>query len=173
MLVLQVAFSCFYAEVIVLTISTALPTLQPPKCTIVDSPTCISVTATQLIVLYIAFYLTALGISGLKSSVSGFGSDQFDDTDEQEKNQMTKFFSWFFFFINIGSLMAVTVLVYIQGNLGRQWGYRICACAIVISHVLFLSGIVKYQYKKLVGSSLTHITVVFVATERKKGVELP
>lgn len=161
------------AGVIVLTISTALPTLRPPKCTTADNPTCIPATATQLTVLYIALYLTALGTGGLKSSVSGFGSDQFDDTDEQEKNQMTKFFSWFFFFINIGSLMAVTVLVYIQDNLGRQWGYGICACAIVVGHVLFLSGTVKYRYKKPVGSPLTQIAAVFVAAGRKRGVELP
>ncbi|KAL7182796.1 hypothetical protein ACSBR1_041469 [Camellia fascicularis] len=85
---------------------------------------------------------------------------------------MTKFFSWFFFFINIGSLMAVTDLVYIHDNLGRQWGYGICACAIVISHVMFLSGTAKYQYKKLAGSPLTQIAVVFVAARRKGGVEL-
>ncbi|CAK8533514.1 unnamed protein product [Lathyrus sativus] len=39
----------------------------------------------QLMVLFVALYVTALGTGGLKSSVPGFGSDQFDATDKQEK----------------------------------------------------------------------------------------
>uniref|UniRef100_A0A5B6ZJN8 Uncharacterized protein n=1 Tax=Davidia involucrata TaxID=16924 RepID=A0A5B6ZJN8_DAVIN len=127
----------------------------------------------QLVVLYIALYLTALGTGGLKSSVSGFGSDQFDDSDKKERTQMTNFFNWFFFFISIGSLGAVTVLVYIQDNLGRQWGYGICSCAIVIGLVVFLSGTRLYRFKKLVGSPLTQIGSVFVAAWRKRHWDLP
>jgi hypothetical protein len=69
-------------------------------------------------VLYLGLYLTALGTGGLKSSVSGFGSNQFDETDIGERKLMARFFSWFFF-ISIGSLLAVTVLLYVQDNLGR------------------------------------------------------
>lgn len=124
-------------------------------------------------VLYMALYLTALGTGGLKSSVSGFGSDQFDESDKQERRQMTNFFNWFFFFISIGSLAAVTVLVYIQDNLGRRWGYGICACAIVLGLIVFLSGTRRYRFKKLVGSPLTQISGVFVAAWRKRNMELP
>lgn len=126
----------------------------------------------QLVVLYIALYLTALGTGGLKSSVSGFGSDQFDDSDKEERRQMTNFFNWFFFFISIGSLCAVTVLVYIQDNLGRKWGYGICACAIVFGLVVFLSGTRRYRFKKLVGSPLTQIATVFVGAWKKRNLEL-
>ncbi|XVE57689.1 hypothetical protein DITRI_Ditri04bG0109800 [Diplodiscus trichospermus] len=127
----------------------------------------------QLIILYLALYLTALGTGGLKSSVSGFGSDQFDESDPKERSQMTNFFNWFFFFINIGSLGSVTILVYIQDNLGREWGYGICACAIVIGLVVFLSGTRRYRFKKLVGSPLTQIAAVFVAAWKKRDLQLP
>ncbi|MBA0762147.1 hypothetical protein Gotri_024690 [Gossypium trilobum] len=100
-------------------------------------------------------------------------SDQFDESDPEEKSQMTNFFNWFFFFINIGSLGSVTVLVYIQDNLGREWGYGICACAIVIGLVVFLSGTKRYRFKKLVGSPLTQIAAVFVAAYKKRHLELP
>lgn len=158
--------------VAILTISTIIPALQPPKCTL-NSPSCVPATATQLTVLYGALYLTALGTGGLKSSVSGFGSDQFDDTDKEERTQMTNFFNWFFFFISIGSLAAVTVLVYIQDHLGRQWGYGICVCAIVIGLVVFLYGTRWYRFKKLVGSPLTQIAAAFVAAWRRRHLELP
>ncbi|KAF8380485.1 hypothetical protein HHK36_027972 [Tetracentron sinense] len=147
------------------------PRLRPPNCTAGEH--CVPASGLQLMVLYIALYLTALGTGGLKSSVSGFGSDQFDELDRKEKTQMANFFNWFFFFISIGSLMAVTVLVYIQDNLGRKWGYGICVSAIVGGLVVFLAGTRRYRFKKLVGSPLTQIAAVFVASWRKRHIELP
>ncbi|KHG28852.1 Uncharacterized protein F383_16009 [Gossypium arboreum] len=160
--------------VTILTVSTIIPTLRPPKCNREDITTiCTPASGIQLSVLYLALYLTALGTGGLKSSVSGFGSDQFDDTDPEERSQMSNFFNWFFFFISLGSLCSVTILVYIQDNLGRDWGYCIIACAIVIGLVVFLSGTKRYRFKKLVGSPLTQIAAVFVAAWRKKHLKLP
>ncbi|KAI8570807.1 hypothetical protein RHMOL_Rhmol01G0065600 [Rhododendron molle] len=44
-------------------------------------------------ILYLSLYLIALGTGGLKSSVSGFGTDQFDDQDKKEKTQKAYFFN--------------------------------------------------------------------------------
>lgn len=159
--------------VTILAISTIIPSLRPPTCTASNDQLCTPATDTQMTVLYLALYTLALGTGGLKSSVSGFGSDQFDESDPKEQSQMVNFFNWFFFFISIGSLLAVTVLVYIQDNQGRQWGYGICACAIVIALVVFLSGTKRYRFKKLVGSPLTQIAAVYVAAWRKRRLELP
>ncbi|CAJ2650504.1 unnamed protein product [Trifolium pratense] len=159
--------------VTILTISTIIPSLHPPKCTKDSGSSCIQADSKQLLVLYLALYVTALGTGGLKSSVSGFGSDQFDESDEGEKKGMIKFFSWFYFFVSIGSLAAVTVLVYIQDNQGRGWGYGICAVAIVVALLVYLSGTRKYRIKQLVGSPLTQIAVVVVAAWRKRHMQLP
>ncbi|KAK6935213.1 Proton-dependent oligopeptide transporter family [Dillenia turbinata] len=159
--------------VTILTTSTVIPSLRPPKCNAEIELQCIPASEKQLLLLYTALYLTALGTGGLKSSVSGFGSDQFDDSNKEERVQMNMFFNWFFFLISIGSLCAVTVLVYIQDNLGRQWGYGICAGAIVLGLIVFLSGTKRYRFKKLVGSPLTQIAAVFVAAWRKRHLELP
>ncbi|XP_065037000.1 protein NRT1/ PTR FAMILY 6.3-like [Musa acuminata AAA Group] len=159
--------------VTILTVSTVVRGLRPPACSDLAAGGCVKASGVQLAVLYLALYLTALGTGGLKSSVSGFGSDQFDETNRREKVQMMKFFNWFFFFISLGSLVAVTVLVYIQDNLGRQWGYGLCATAIGLGLVLFLSGTRRYRFKKLVGSPLTQIAAVMVAAWRKRGLELP
>nr|TKW08903.1 hypothetical protein SEVIR_6G055800v2 [Setaria viridis] len=158
--------------VTILTISTAAPGLRPATCPSNDA-SCSRATGPQLGVLYIALYLTALGTGGLKSSVSGFGSDQFDETDRGEKNQMMRFFNWFFFFISLGSLLAVTVLVYVQDNLGRPWGYGACAASIAAGLVIFLAGTRRYRFKKLAGSPLTQIAAVVVAAWRKRHLELP
>uniref|UniRef100_A0A0E0I7C7 Uncharacterized protein n=1 Tax=Oryza nivara TaxID=4536 RepID=A0A0E0I7C7_ORYNI len=158
--------------VTILTISTAAPGLRPAACA-AGSAACERATGAQMGVLYLALYLTALGTGGLKSSVSGFGSDQFDESDSGEKSQMMRFFNWFFFFISLGSLLAVTVLVYVQDNLGRPWGYGACAAAIAAGLVVFLAGTRRYRFKKLVGSPLTQIAAVVVAAWRKRRLELP
>ncbi|XP_040382618.1 protein NRT1/ PTR FAMILY 6.3-like [Oryza brachyantha] len=158
--------------VTILTISTAAPGLRPAACA-AGSAACERASGAQMGVLYLALYLTALGTGGLKSSVSGFGSDQFDESDSGEKSQMMRFFNWFFFFISLGSLLAVTVLVYVQDNLGRPWGYGACAAAIAAGLVVFLAGTRRYRFKKLVGSPLTQIAAVVVAAWRKRHLELP
>ncbi|KAJ8764207.1 hypothetical protein K2173_005387 [Erythroxylum novogranatense] len=157
--------------VTILTISTIIPSLRPPKC--LNHADCIPANSTQLSILYTALYLLALGTGGLKASVSGFGSDQFDDNDPTERKQMTMFFNWFFFLISMGSLGAVTFLVYIQDNLGRQWGYGICACAIVIGLIVFLSGTRRYRFKKLEGSPLAQIAAVCVGAWKKRRLQSP
>lgn len=45
--------------------------------------------------------------------------------------------------------------VYVQDNVGRQWGYDICAVGILAGLVVFLSGTRKYRFKKLVWRPLT------------------
>jgi peptide/histidine transporter 3/4 len=158
----------------VLTVSTAAPGLRPPACADPTGPNhCVEPSGTQLGVLYLALYLTALGTGGLKSSVSGFGSDQFDESDGGERRSMARFFSWFFFFISIGSLLAVTVLVYVQDHLGRRWGYGACVVAILVGLLLFLAGTPRYRFKKLVGSPLTQIAAVTAAAWRKRAMPLP
>ncbi|KAF3596808.1 hypothetical protein DY000_02024222 [Brassica cretica] len=123
--------------------------------------------------LYIALYLIALGTGGLKSSISGFGSDQFDDKDPKEKAQMAFFFNRFFFIISMGTLMAVTVLVYIQDEVGRSWAYGICTVSMAIAIAVFLSGTKSYRYKKSQGSPVVQIFQIIAASIRKRKTELP
>lgn len=156
-----------------LALSTKLPKLRPPPCDLNKFQTCERANDFQMGFLYLALYLIALGTGGLKSSVSGFGSDQFDDKDEKEKAQMTFFFSRFFFFISLGTLMAVTVLVWIQDEVGRTWAYGICSVSMGIAILIFLGGIKKYRYKKSEGSPIVHIFQVIAASSKKSKLPIP
>ncbi|VAI11298.1 unnamed protein product [Triticum turgidum subsp. durum] len=86
---------------------------------------------------------------------------------------MARFFGWFFFFISLGSLLAVTVLVYVQDNVGRRWGYGACVVAILAGLGVFLAGTPRYRFKKLAGSPLTQIAAVTAAAWRKRALPLP
>ncbi|KAJ8569637.1 hypothetical protein K7X08_006214 [Anisodus acutangulus] len=118
-------------------------------------------------------YLIALGTGGLKSSVSGFGTDQFDEKDEKEKSQMAYFFNRFFLFISIGTLAAVTVLVYVQDKVGRSWAYGICCISMLIAIIIFFSGTKKYRYKRSSGSPIVQIFQVILAATRKRNMDVP
>ncbi|XP_059637978.1 protein NRT1/ PTR FAMILY 6.2 [Cornus florida] len=156
-----------------LAIATKLPRLRPPPCHTTAINDCKQANAFQMGILYMALYLIALGTGGLKSSVSGFGTDQFNDRDEKEKAQMDYFFNRFFFLISTGTLMAVTVLVYIQDEVGRSWAYGICSVSMFIAILVFLSGTRRYRYKKSLGSPMVQIFQVMVAAIRKRKMELP
>ncbi|XP_048228118.1 protein NRT1/ PTR FAMILY 6.2 isoform X2 [Ricinus communis] len=150
---------------------TKIPQLRPPPCNTNNS--CVQANGFQMGILYLALYLIALGTGGLKSSVSGFGTDQFDEKDEKEKSQMNYFFHRFFFFISIGTLMAVTVLVYVQDEVGRSWGYGICSVSMFVAILIFLSGTKRYRYKKSSGSPIVHIFQVIAAAVKKRHMDLP
>lgn len=154
-----------------LAISTKLPRLRPPPCR--PGHPCEQADGLQMGILYLALYLVAVGTGGLKSSVSGFGTDQFDDKDEKEKAQMAYFFNRFFLFISVGTLTAVTVLVYVQDEVSRSIAYGACSVAMLVAILVFLSGTRRYRYKKCFGSPVVQIMQVAAASIKKRGLEAP
>uniref|UniRef100_A0A453IJU2 Peptide transporter PTR2 n=1 Tax=Aegilops tauschii subsp. strangulata TaxID=200361 RepID=A0A453IJU2_AEGTS len=48
---------------------------------------------------------------------------QFDDTDPIERTKKGAFFNWFYFSINIGSLISGTVLIWVQEKYGYDFRY--------------------------------------------------
>ncbi|KAI3809734.1 hypothetical protein L1987_19334 [Smallanthus sonchifolius] len=132
--------------VTLLTLATTLPSMKPPHCDHPRKQQCIEASGSQLTLLYVALYTIALGGGGIKSNVSGFGSDQFDTSDPKEEKAMVYFFNRFYFCISLGSLFAVTVLVYIQDNVGRGWGYGISAGTMIIAVIVLLCGTTLHPY---------------------------
>nr|QSV51799.1 nitrate transporter [Chlorophytum comosum] len=127
----------------------------------------------QTAVVFVALYLIALGTGGIKPCVSSFGADQFDETDDSEKQSKSSFFNWFYFSINIGALIASSVLVWIQTNVGWGWGFGIPAVVMAVAVVSFFVGTPLYRHQKPGGSPLTRIAQVLVASFRKYSVKVP
>ncbi|GJS86023.1 ribonuclease H-like domain-containing protein [Tanacetum coccineum] len=125
---------------------------------------------TQTSLCFTSLYFVALGTGRIKPCVSSYGADQFDDNDEVKKKQKGSFFNWFYFVIDIGALLANTVVVWIQDNVG--WGLAVPTIAMGILVVSFL-GTKLYQNQKLSGSPLTRLCQVVVATFRKKEINVP
>ncbi|XP_043709093.1 protein NRT1/ PTR FAMILY 6.2-like [Telopea speciosissima] len=155
-----------------LSISCAIPGLRPPPCNI-NSSTCVEANGFQVGVLVAALYVIALGQGGLKANVSGFGTDQFDENDKKEKSKMDYFFSRFYFVISLGSLLSVTVAIYVQDNVSRSWGYGLCCFAFFFGTLLYMSRTRRYRYKKCVGSPIVQFLNVLVAALRKRKLKCP
>ncbi|XP_009624729.1 protein NRT1/ PTR FAMILY 8.2-like [Nicotiana tomentosiformis] len=151
-----------------LTMSASISGLKP-AC---DNESC-NPTGSQKTAFFVAIYLIAFGTGGIKPCVSSFGADQFDDNDETEKKSKSSFFNWFYLSINIGALIASSVLVWIQMNVGWGWGFGVPAVAMAIALVFFFSGTRLYRLQPPGGSPLTRILQVFVASIRKCNVKPP
>lgn len=154
-----------------LTVATTLSGMRPPLCDDYrrHHHQCVAASGRQLAMLYAPLYTTALGAGGIKSSVSGFGSDQFDPRDPKEEKAMIFFFNRFYFCISLGSLFAVTVLVYVQDNVGRGWGYGISVGTMAVGFIMLVGGSRVYRFKQPQGSPLTVIwRVVYLAWMKRK-----
>lgn len=152
-----------------LTLSASVPGLKP---TCHEKDNCYA-TGSQTAVCFVALYLVALGTGGIKPCVSSYGADQFDDADEVEKGHKSSFFNWFYFSINVGALIASSVLVWIQVNIGWGWGFGVPAAAMAVAVAFFFSGTRLYRYQKPGGSPLTRLCQVVVAAVRKHRVAMP
>ncbi|KAK4748206.1 hypothetical protein SAY87_014792 [Trapa incisa] len=163
------SFSIIYVlGMTLLTLSVSVPGLKP-KC---EDGKCYP-TSGNVAVCFVALYMVALGTGGIKPCVSSFGADQFDETDEAERKKKSSFFNWFYLSINIGALIASSILVWIQMNVGWGWGFGIPAVAMAMAVMFFFSGSKLYRLQKPGGSPLTRIVQVIVAAFRKMNIEIP
>lgn len=120
----------------------------------------------------LGLFLAALGLGGVWPCVPTFGADQFDDTDGAEKAQKERYYNWYYFAVNGGSL-ASTLLVYVQDSWGWGWGFGIPALFSVVGIAGFLASTKLYRYQKPGGSALTRVCQVVVAAVRKAHVDVP
>ncbi|XP_066396601.1 protein NRT1/ PTR FAMILY 8.2-like [Miscanthus floridulus] len=162
------AFMALYiVGLTLLTMSAAVPGLRPPP----DGGG--AVTAGQSAAFFVALYLIAVGTGGIKPCVSSFGADQFDDADPRERQSKSSFFNWFYMSINVGALVASSVLVWVQMNVGWGWGFGIPAAAMAVAVASFLLGSKLYRHQKPGGSPLTRMLQVAVAAWRKGKQPVP
>ncbi|KAI7840664.1 hypothetical protein COHA_005685, partial [Chlorella ohadii] len=116
--------------------------------------------------LYASLYIVALGTGGIKPNVSAFGADQFDEADPQDRREKTSFFNWFYFFVNIGSLLAVTVIVWVQENVGWALGFAIPAAAMLCAIITFVAGSPLYTHVAPTESPISRVFKVVWAAWR-------
>lgn len=159
-----IVFSAIYfLGMVLLALSAWLPGLTPPP----DEYS----TPLQNAALYTSLYVIALGTGGIKPNVSAFGADQFDEADPQDRKEKTSFFNWFYFFVNIGSLLAVTVIVWVQENISWAVGFAIPAACMACAIITFVAGSPLYTHVAPTESPLSRVfKVVWAAWKAPRGL---
>jgi len=151
-----------------LTLSAVLPQFRPPPCK--GEEVCQQASAGQLAILYISLLLGALGSGGIRPCIVAFGADQFDESDPKQTTRTWTYFNWYYFVMGVAILVAVTVLVYIQDNIGWGIGLGIPTIAMFLSIIAFIVGYPLYRNLNPSGSPFTRLVQVAVAAFRKRKV---
>ena len=126
--------------------------------------------------LFAGLYVVAVGTGGIKPCVSTFGADQFDTSIPQHRRDKDSFFNLFYLFINLGSLLSCTALVWVQegpgwwGVPGWTWGFSFPAVAMFLAIVLFVAGRPRYKHVPTAESPLARVgRVVWAACAHRGG----
>ena len=87
----------------------------------------------------VSMLFISIGTGGIKANVAPFGAEQVQSLGP---TAVGVFFNWFYWFINIGSLIAFTLIVYVQTEYtnGFFWGYLILTAGILITALILISG---------------------------------
>ena len=118
----------------------------------------------RLVYFVLALVMIAFGTGGIKANVSPFGADQ---VQQDGPRAVQAFFNWFYWFINIGSLIAFTVVVGVQQS-NVFFGYAITAGTMFLAVIVFLAGRNKYLTKPPGGSQLTETAKIICEAVRNR-----
>ncbi|XP_031496931.1 protein NRT1/ PTR FAMILY 3.1-like [Nymphaea colorata] len=169
---IAVASVIYQLGMLCLTLSAILRGTRPPPCS--GQQPCQEASTGQLWILYFSLLLTSIGSGGLRPCVVAFGADQLDlSKSKKTKDKTSNFFNWYYFCMGVASLLALTLVVYIQDNVGWGWGLGVPTIVMTISVVVFLLGYPLYVFYRPSGSPLTRLTQVVVAAIRKRSAIRP
>lgn len=127
----------------------------------------------EMLGFWLSMYLIALGTGGIKPCVSSFGADQFLDERPLERRLRSAFFNYFYFAINLGSLIANSLVVYVQQTISWPVGFAIPAAAFALAIGLFLSGARLYRRLPPSGSPLARLVHTLRAAAARRREALP
>lgn len=127
----------------------------------------------EVAMFYLSIYLLALGSGSIEPALATLGADQFDEEDPEESCSKTKFFSYFYVALNLGSLVAETLLVYME-NMGRWvlsfWISTACGFVALLS---IISGAPRYRHIRPCCNPISRFSQVIIASIRKIKLTVP
>ncbi|CAK9166099.1 unnamed protein product [Ilex paraguariensis] len=151
---------------IVLWLTAMIPQLQPSQSN--------SATAAQLALLFSSFGLMSIGAGCIRPCSIAFGADQLANKENPNNERVLEsFFNWYYASTGVSTVLALTVIVYIQENLGWAVGFGVPAILMVFSAVMFYLGSSLYIKAKVGESLLAGFVQVSVVAFKKRNISLP
>ncbi|KAK7065605.1 hypothetical protein SK128_017474, partial [Halocaridina rubra] len=110
--------------------------------------------------VYISVTIVGLGVGIVKSNIAPFGAEQLKTADPQKTRS---FFNWFYWCINLGSLVGVGVITFIEQDNpgicsnGFFCGYLIASVCLLLALILFMILVPCYHIVAPEGSVIGNI----------------
>nr|XP_019609579.1 PREDICTED: solute carrier family 15 member 3 isoform X3 [Rhinolophus sinicus] len=102
--------------------------------------------------LYVGLLLLALAASSVRSNLTSFGADQVMDLG---RHATRRFFNWFYWSINVGAVLSLLVVAFIQQNISFLVGYSIPVGCVGLAFFLFLFATPIFITKPPTGSQVS------------------
>ncbi|KAM4845188.1 solute carrier family 15 member 3 [Thomomys bottae] len=103
-------------------------------------------------VLYAGLLLLALAASSVRSNLTSFGADQVMDLG---RDATRRFFNWFYWSINLGAVLSLLVVAFIQQNINFLLGYSIIVACVGLGFFIFLLATPVFITKPPMGSQVS------------------
>ncbi|MED6168916.1 hypothetical protein PIB30_016201 [Stylosanthes scabra] len=148
-----------------------IPSLRPCE-TLVHI--CNSATAAQLALLFLALGLISIGAGCVRPCSIAFGADQLAIKENSNNERLLdSYFNWYYTSIGVSTIIALSVIVYIQENLGWKIGFGVPAGLMFISALSFIVGSPLYVKVKPRSSLLTSFVRVAVVAMKNRKLSVP
>ncbi|KAF2910635.1 protein NRT1/ PTR FAMILY 1.2 [Oryza sativa Japonica Group] len=155
-------FSCTTGT-FMLFLTSLIPKLTPPDCGL-SNQGCTSPSPLQLFVLCASLGFMSLGASGVRPCCLAFAEDQIAHWDEAQKDRALRgLFSWYYVSVGFAQIVAVTILVYFQDQVGWKVGFGISAAVMLSITLVNLAAspfYVKMKPQRSIWISLLQVVVV-------------
>ncbi|KAM3303976.1 protein NRT1/ PTR FAMILY 1.2 isoform X1 [Capsicum chacoense] len=157
---------------IILWLTATIPQLNSLSCSQFQH-VCNGTTALQLAVLFSSFVFMSLGTGFVRPCSIIFGADQLEKKDNPGNQRLVdSYFNWYYASTGISTILAVTIIVYIQDRYGWQVGFGVPAILMFLSVLMFLIGSTLYVKVKPKESLLIGLLQAVVAASRKRNTSL-
>ncbi|CAK8572595.1 unnamed protein product [Lathyrus sativus] len=153
---------------VMITVQAALKNLHPEAC---GESSCVK--GGVAVMFYTSLCLYALGMGGVRGSMTAFGADQFDEKEPNEAKSLATFFNWLLLSSTLGSVVGVTGVVWVSTQKAWHWGFFIITLSSSIGFVTLALGKPFYRIKIPGESPILRIIQVIVVAFKNRKLPLP
>uniref|UniRef100_A0ACD5VGT1 Uncharacterized protein n=2 Tax=Avena sativa TaxID=4498 RepID=A0ACD5VGT1_AVESA len=161
--------------IVFLWLSAMIPGARPPACGIGLAPEqCTAPGARHLAWLIAGFTFLSIGAGGIRPCSMAFGADQFSRHPKEQRSRILQaYFNAYYASIGVAFTVAVTVIVYVQDNVGWKAGFAVPMGLMMLSAVSFLLGSRLYIKEKGSKQMFSGIGGALVAAVKNHKARLP
>lgn len=126
-----------------ITLVSTLPEL--PSSSLDDGDLSPRPSSMKIVLFYASIYLVAVAQGADKPCGLAFAADQFDPSHPKESASRSSVFNWWYFSMAVGIAVAISVVSYVQENVGWAIGFGSLCAMMLCAFVIFLAGTPTYR----------------------------